>query len=173
MNRHDRKAWKAARTLDDLGELVIRWMNGEIKETPSHMGGPCAETIPLIPELAVMNRGGFITTNSSRADIGTEDEQSAWVCGFAADATLPSLRDTAAGTPLELGACRRCWHECERSGLWWRCPWADELGFWSERCPALAATLECCWLVSVYDPEPGRNDLLWGTLTHALTRSAT
>ena len=168
MNRRDRKAWKSARTLDDLGELVVRWLNGELKENPGHLGPPCAETIPLIPALTAINRGGFITVNSQLADMRWEDEQNTWVCGFATDAVLVRLREAVAGTPLEFTACRRCVHECDGSSIWAWCPWSDETSFWSERSPAVAAALHDCWIVSVADHEPGRNDLLWDTLTHVL-----
>ena len=169
MNRRDRKAWKAARALDDLGETVIRWLNGEITQTPSHMGPPAAETIPLIGELTVMNRGGLITVNSQRAGTREDRAWTAWVCGFANDAVLLILREAVKGTPLTLCACRQVHHECEQSGLWCCCPWVDETRFWSERCPSVADDLHDSWLVTVEDPEPGRNELLWPALAYALS----
>jgi hypothetical protein len=172
MNRRDRKAWRNARTLEDLGELVIRWLNGEIKQTPGHMGPPCDETIPLIPALTVINRGGFITDGSQLAETLHGETWNTWVDGFATDATLAVLREAVAGTPLILTACRRCAHECDRAAHWHRCGWGDAVGFWSQRCPALIDELDACWLVSIEDPEPGRNDLLWDTLARALTGKA-
>lgn len=168
MNRHDRKAWKAVRTPSDLGAMVIRWLNGEVKETPGHAGPPDRETIPLIPALTVINRGGFITDNSQLADEDEEGAYSAVVSGFATDATLALLREAAAGTPLIVAACRARAHECERSSFWWRCPWGNAADFWAERCPAVADEIYGCWYVTVEDPEVGRNDLLWRTVTWAL-----
>jgi hypothetical protein len=172
VNRHDRKAWKAARTLDDLGELVIRWLNGKITETPDHMGPPEAETIPLIDALTVINRGGFITVMSQLADEDDDGVCNAWVDGFATDAVLRHLKVAVYGTPLTLTVCRRGVHDHKRNGHWWesRCQWRMVTGYWAERCPAAADAIRECWLVSVEDPEPGRNDVLWGVLTHALIR---
>jgi hypothetical protein len=95
VNRHDRKAWKSARTLDDLGELVIRWLNGEITETPDHMAEPDPETVPLIDALTVINRGGLITVMSQRAESDGGQAWNTWVDGFATDAVLERLRWTA------------------------------------------------------------------------------
>jgi hypothetical protein len=168
MNRADRKAWRSAGTLTDLGELVVRWLNGEIQQTPCHMGPPERETIPLIPALTVINRGGLITACSQRAETLNGDTWNTWVDGFATDAVLERLQEAVAGTPLVLAACSRRVHEHDRARIWARCLWREETGFWAERCPAVAAALQGCWFVSVEDPEPGRNDLLWGTLTRAL-----
>ncbi|MGH3299148.1 MAG: DUF6919 domain-containing protein [Trebonia sp.] len=173
MNRRDRREWKSARTLDDLGELVIRWLNGEIRQTPCHMGAPESETIPLIPALTVINRGGFITACSQLAETREEDAWNTWVDGFAADAVLDRLREAVASTPLILAACRRRVHGHDQSDNWTRCLWREETGFWAERCPAVADALHDCWFVSVEDPEPGRNGLLWDTLTRALAGEAT
>lgn len=164
VNRADRKKWKSARTRADLGELVIAWLNGEIKQTPCHMGPPESETIPLIPALTIINRGGFITTCSQLAETRGEDTWNTWVDGFASDAMLSRLREAVAGTPLILAACRPPAHEHDRSDIWTRCLWREENLWWTEKCPALRDELRACWFVSVSDPEPGRNDLLWGVL---------
>ena len=50
---------EAGETVADLGELVIAWLNGEIRETPGHCGPPAAETLPLIPALTVLNLRGL------------------------------------------------------------------------------------------------------------------
>ena len=174
MNRSDREAWKSARTMDDLGELVIRWLNGELTETPDHMGPPEAETIPLIPALTMINRGGFITVMSQLAKTHGEQARNTWVDGFATDAVLERMRGAVAGTPLILGACRRRVHGHARNDHWWarRCQWRMVTGYWAEGCPAVADQLRGCWLVSVEDPEPGRNRLLWGALARALSGGA-
>jgi hypothetical protein len=170
MNRRDRGAWRGARTLDDLGELVVRWLNHEITETPDHAGPPEAETVPLTGALTVINRGGFITVMSQLAEASGGETWNTWVDGFATDATLKALRAAVEGTPLILGACRGREHEHERNDHWWqgRCQWRMVTGYWAEKCPAVAEDLRHCWLVSIEDPEPGRNLLLWGTLGRAL-----
>ena len=168
MKRADRKAWRSACTLDDLGELVVRWLNGEIEQTPCHTGPPERETIPLIPALTGINRAGFITTCSQLAETREGHAWNTWVDGFATGAVLARMREAVAGTPLNLAACSRRAHEHDRAALWAYCLWREETDWWAEKCPAVAGVLRDCWYVCVEDPEPGRNDLLWGTLTRAL-----
>ncbi|HEY1668571.1 MAG TPA: hypothetical protein VGG54_23000 [Trebonia sp.] len=160
MNRADRAKWKRAETIDDLAALVISWLNGDIEQTPSHTGGPETETIPLIPVLTRANRAGFLTEISQRAD--GDDE--AWVAGFASDAALLGLLAATAGTPLIVAACRGTVHDCDRAGIWWYCPWKEVANFWAERCPHVKDELYACWYVTVRDPEPGRNNVLWPAL---------
>jgi hypothetical protein len=76
------------------------------------------------------------------------------------------------GTPLILTACRRRVHDHKQNDHWWRnrCQWRMVTGYWADRCPAVADALADCWLVSVIDPEPGRNDM-WAALTGALALS--
>jgi hypothetical protein len=163
VRRADRRRWKQAATLADLGELVIDWLNGEIIETPAHGGPPCNETFPLIPALTVLNRAGFVTDESQLAETRGDDAWNTWVCGFASDEVLARLDEVVAGTPLLLTACRGCHHECDqRADEWWHCPWKDMTDFWAERCPHVE--LYGCWYVCVSDPEPGRNDVLWPAL---------
>lgn len=54
MKRAERRAWQAARSLADLGELTARWLDGELKETPGHLGPPDPETTELVPTLAAL-----------------------------------------------------------------------------------------------------------------------
>jgi len=37
MSRCDRRAWEQARTLLELGELVARWLEGDIASQPGYM----------------------------------------------------------------------------------------------------------------------------------------
>jgi hypothetical protein len=165
VRRADRARWKQARTLADLGELVIAWLNGEIRQTPGHCGPPCDETIPLIPALTVINRGGFVTDNSQLAESTGDGTWNTWVSGFAADDTLARLRAAVSGTPLTLDACRGRIHGCGRRP--WRlppCPRNQVTGFWAGACPHVAGALWGTWWVYIEDPEPGRNDRLWPAL---------
>lgn len=176
MNRADRRRWASARSLADLGELVVAWLNGEITQTPGHCGSPDDETIPLIPALTVLNRGGLITDNSQLAESAGGETWNTWVSGFATDGTLSRLREACAATDLEVSACRGHQHGCHwhgyrhpPRGFFWACPWRECTSFWTGRCPDVAAELRNCWFVVVEDPEPGRNDLLWKTLEGALS----
>lgn len=165
MRRADRRRWKQAATVADLGEVVIAWLNGEIVQTPGHLGPPDPETIPLIPALTVINRAGFVTDNSQRAGSRGDRVWNTWVCGFATDDVLGRLDRATEGTPLLLTACRGCHHECgQRAGEWWHCQWKDACDFWAQRCPRAGDVLYGCWYVEVSDPVAGRNDLLWPVL---------
>lgn len=167
MPRADCRAWASARSVSDLGERVIGWLHGDIKWTPGHCGPPCDETIPLIPALEILNRGGFVTDNSQLAETVDGRAWNAWVSGWADDATLARIRAATAGTGLIAAACRRTSHECDRMPSFWFCPWHDSVCFWSDRCPAMGSAFSDLWYVNVEDPEPGRNDLLWLTLVMA------
>jgi hypothetical protein len=170
MNRRDRNAWKAAPTLDDLAELVVRYLNGDIKQTPSYMGPVEAETLPIIAELTLINRGGFITENSQYGDDCPWGN--AWVDGFATDHVLARMIDAAAGTPLVVAACDPFHHEHKRAEHLVRCVRRELVGYWKDGCPNVAGFgLDACWFVSVEDPQVGRNDL-WGTLARALSVGA-
>lgn len=178
MNRADRDKWRSARTLPDLGELVIAWLNGRIRQTPGHCGSPDAETVPLIPALTVINRAGFITDNSQLAESRDGRTWNTWVSGFATSAMLARIRETCDGTDLEVSACRDHVHECHRAGrrgqgFFWACPWRECTGFWASRCPGVADELWDCWFVVVEDPEPGRNDVLWSVLATIATGEVT
>jgi hypothetical protein len=172
MKRADRKQWAAARTVTDLGELVISWLHGGIIQTPGHCGPPCDETISLIPVLEVLNRGGFVTDNSQRAETAPDGHTwNTWVSGWADDATLARIRDATTGTRLIAAACRRTSHECDRMPSFWCCPWHDSVCFWAGRCPSMREALAGLWYVNVEDPQPGRNDLLWDVLGEAFAFS--
>jgi hypothetical protein len=164
MSKHDRARWAGARSMADLGELVVAWLHGEIQQTPGHCAPPCDETIPLIPALTAANRAGFVTDNSQRAD-GWDWQWEAYVSGFAADADLARLREAAAGTPLVITACRRRHHEHEHpTGGWTGCPRRDQNGFWCDRSPRVAKEIRAAWYVVITDPQPGRNSVLWPAL---------
>lgn len=168
MSRQDASRWASARTMADLGEMVIAWLNGEITQTPGHCGPPERETIPLIPALTVINRGGFITDCSQLAESMDGETWNTWLDGFTSDAVLLKMRAAVDGTPLVLTACRGSYHECSQAAHLARCLGKEVPGFWADACPAIADELRDCWYVSVEDPEPGRNDLLWPTLAAAL-----
>jgi hypothetical protein len=153
----------------DLGELVIAWLLGEITQTPGHYGPPCDETIPLIPSLTVLNRGGFVSDNSQLAESIDGHTWNTWVDGFATDETLTRIRKAVVGTPLIVRACRGRIHQHERNRfVHVPCPRTDVTDFWATACPQVADALWDTWFVTIEDPEPGRNDLLWPVIAAAL-----
>ncbi|MGW3652499.1 DUF6919 domain-containing protein [Streptomyces sp. NPDC000878] len=64
MSRSDRLRWQSARTVTDLGELMARWLEGEIASRPGYQAryGPEDETEHLVPTLAALCREGYVTT---------------------------------------------------------------------------------------------------------------
>nr|WP_189846686.1 hypothetical protein [Streptomyces pluricolorescens] len=66
MSRADRRRWRAARTIADLGELMALWLEGEIASRPGYQPryGPEEETAHLVPVLAWLCRAGYVTTCS-------------------------------------------------------------------------------------------------------------
>lgn len=60
----DREAWERARTLEDLGELTARWLDGTLKYMPGYADEPDQETEPIRGVLAAANRRGLVTTDS-------------------------------------------------------------------------------------------------------------
>ena len=102
MSRADRRAWEAARTLADLGELTAQWLEGTIASQPAYTPGcgPDPETAPLIPVLACCNRAGYVTNCSQPGETGTGFDGAAWeqraaVEGFASPAVAGRIWEAA------------------------------------------------------------------------------
>jgi hypothetical protein len=108
MNRHDRKLWASARTLQDLSDLTARWLEGKIRYNPGYGGGPNSETTELIPVLAACNRAGFLTSSSQPgiADDGTGSAQRAAATGYADLATTNRLCAIAQAAGMKASAWR-------------------------------------------------------------------
>jgi len=192
MSRSDRRAWKQARTLTELGELTARWLEGDIASQPGYMPncGPDPETTELIPTLAKLNRAGYVTECSQPGmapTVGYDGRlwsQRAAVSGFADDATAARILTAVEGTELVLIA-----HGTPPRRRWWQ--WRRPVN------PAIVVTsagyqvstefgarmslgdLEGCLgdlgqegftavrdalQVTVIDPAWGRNDVLWPVL---------
>lgn len=99
MSRTDRRPWREARTVADLGELTALWLENRLGWCPGGYGTygdgrPDPETVPLIPTLATLNRGGFLTTGSQPGEAagrgwdGAQYAQRAAVDGHVADRQL-------------------------------------------------------------------------------------
>ncbi|MGP9023208.1 DUF6919 domain-containing protein (plasmid) [Streptomyces sp. BR1] len=95
MSRADRRAWKSAKTVADLGELMAQWLEGTLASWPGYQPnyGPDEETLHLVPTLVALNRAGFLTVGSQPGERGTGAdgmwwEQKAAVEGFVTDRAL-------------------------------------------------------------------------------------
>ncbi|WP_331720260.1 hypothetical protein OG985_49985 (plasmid) [Streptomyces sp. NBC_00289] len=73
MSRSDRRSWRSARTIGDLGELMALWLEGKIASRPGYQPrhGPDDETAHLVPTLAALCRAGYVTTQSQPGFAGT------------------------------------------------------------------------------------------------------
>jgi hypothetical protein len=182
-------AWHSARTLRDLGQLTGRWLEGRLADIPGYAASPAAETLPLVPVLAVVNRAGYVTNGSQPGTAGpgfdgARWEQRAAVEGFADPALTARIVDAAwrnglaviAHDPARLPRWR-FGHDRElpvtrRNGevvTWFgaHLPRRDLRDDWTgyRIChPDAIAALCGAWQVTVIDPQWGRSGLLWRVL---------
>lgn len=105
------RAWREARSFDELCELGARFIEGQLPFFPG-WGAPETdeETDGLESLLAAANRAGFLTLASQRgapespgAD-GRAERRRAFVCGFAAGATARSLERLTLDGELEIAS---------------------------------------------------------------------
>lgn len=108
MSRGERKRWRAASSLHDLGRLTAAWLEGGIASQPGYAPdcGPDLETEDLIPVLARANRAGYVTAGSQPgvdAEIGTDGAnwtQRAAVEGWMTPRHATELAEAATGAGL-------------------------------------------------------------------------
>lgn len=69
MSTADRRLWRSADSLQDLGDRVALWLTGAIASQAGYQPryGPDPETAHLVPVLARLNRAGYVTDCSSPA----------------------------------------------------------------------------------------------------------
>lgn len=198
LSRGDRGAWASAQTLADLGELTAQWLEGRIRQQPGYAGPVDVDEDDapgLTAALIACNRAGFVTSGSQAAgycgydDDGTYWVQYAAVTGYADDPTLQWLTDCLAG-PFEVcawAAARRrplfgwgrdedCCHVTYRDGIpvtgFGRHTAGDVADIYADCGDGAVAAAVAAWQVTVYDPEPGRNDL-WTALYEATSEIIT
>lgn len=75
--------WREAETFAELCELNARFIEGEIDFSPTYGGDLEAESKPLIPYLAALNRAGLLTTCSQPGVDYGHSKQRAFVDGLA------------------------------------------------------------------------------------------
>jgi hypothetical protein len=183
VNRADRRAWRSARSLEDLGALVARWLEGDIATAPGYDGPPSAETAALVPVLAPANRAGFVTSGSQPGATGRWEQRAA-VEGFASVRTALALTAAAqaagllviAHDPARLPRWRIRYRSCmgvtrdngqlvTRFGAQLsRRHLRDRWTGYGVCHPAAVDALCAAWQVTVVDPGWGRNDRLWAVL---------
>jgi hypothetical protein len=94
--RQQRRQWREAKSVDELGQCGAQWARGELGAHPGGYDVPDAETEPLLPVLARANAAGFFTYQSQPGGTFSEDEQlvetRAFVEGFLDRAKLHTFR---------------------------------------------------------------------------------
>ncbi|WP_157881130.1 DUF6919 domain-containing protein [Streptomyces griseoruber] len=105
MSWSDRRRWRSAHTVADLGELMALWLEGELRSWPGYMPGcgPDEETTHLIPSLAALNRAGFLTIASQPGETGTA------TTGCGTGSAPPSKASSATGR-----CTTSCWTPLKR-----------------------------------------------------------
>lgn len=104
-----RRAWGSARTHAELGELTVRYLRGELAESPSYLGPTDPETGPIRDDLVALNTAGLVTTQSQPGDDAEEVRGEIWEQRAFVEAWC--ARDTA----------ERLWRALERQGdVEWR-----------------------------------------------------
>lgn len=183
-----RRGWAESRTIADHGELVARWLEGTYRYTPGRLSPPNLETAPLVPDLVTLNRGGVVTTGSQPGATGADQAgrwvKRAYVTAYGDAAVIARLARAAVAAGL--------WVTCDpylgdavqtmpaqplpitfnlpdrtpRTGLFPAHGGWDWSGItWHS---ASREAWEDATQLAVVDPTPGRERLLWDTLTAAL-----
>ncbi|MFE7412915.1 DUF6919 domain-containing protein [Streptomyces laurentii] len=173
--------WRTARSLDDLGRLMARWLEGGIPSWPGYegpFGYEERDARHLVAPLAAVNRGGFLTTVSqpgddAQADDGARWRQRAFVCGYVRAhsgllARLPALERE--GLTVLVGRPARPVALTDRDRMptlavpAWR-PGRDHLAhIWAGTGRRALRDLRRGVPVCVLDPVWGRDDRLWPAL---------
>lgn len=179
LTRADRKLWAAAQTLDDLGELTAQWIEGKIESQPCYYGPVDVDEAPGLPEaLIACNRAGYVTNSSQEGHDGPGHDGAHWrqlaaVTGLTTQDTYRRLHASltphgfvVVGHPVP----RRSGHATvvtwREATAWTRFGGVDrdDIEFAYDECSAAAvAAAQAAWVVTVHDPQPGRNTL-WPVL---------
>ncbi len=182
MSSHDeRRLWQEARSLQELGWLMARWLEGDLSYQPGYGGDtPDSETAGIIPTLAKLNQAGLVTDQSQPGVVDAAGSQRAFVTGFAADALAEAVQTACKHTDLVVVALPPLAPPSEAQivvtldgedeNTWLgRCMGTDRIDSYSEElAPEALAALAAAWELQIFDPVWGRNDLLWPTLERAV-----
>lgn len=102
--REQRRRWREAQTVEQLGRLGAAWARGELGAHPFGYDVPDPETEPLRPVLALANEAGFFTYQSQPGGRWEEPEgvweQRAFVDGYLARSELLRFREYLEGAGM-------------------------------------------------------------------------
>lgn len=95
--------WQRAKSIDDLGLLVVDWLRVVDPATPMHFGLPDPETKQIADDLVTINSmGGVVTINSQPAEQGIVQQKHAFLIGIASAERMERIRTASAEAGLEL-----------------------------------------------------------------------
>ncbi|MFV8127518.1 DUF6919 domain-containing protein [Streptomyces syringium] len=192
MSRSDRRRWRAADTLAELGELMALWLEGEIASRPGYQPcyGPGEELAGLVPTLAACSRAGFVVLDGQDGVEGDAWDGAPWnqraaVQGFIDDeALLHRVLDAARSAGLQSIVHGPGFTDLAGPTIVTTWDGQDYTAFGEKIRPGyLRRIFEGCnrralravvgaWQVTLVDPVWGRDDVLWPALDAALGRSA-
>lgn len=159
-------AWRRAATLEEMGALVVRWLEGRDRVLPWHVGPPDPETAEIRGQLRVLNQRALVTTDSQPGLVNVRGMQRAWVRLLAYPDAARHLVMSAEGAgliaicagvrqlptdpvPITIASSGRV-ITSDRG--------APEKLFLKGQSKVVASR---AWSVTIIDPEWGRKSLLW------------
>ncbi len=179
----DAEQWREAKTLEELGELTAKWIEGKLSYYPCYGGDADAETTPLQETLAYFNRNGLVTTFSQPAEPIDEEGSSQRACvdGYAREEVAKKLAALGLCTDLLVLIYPPNWtggYQVPitlsefRPFTWCGTCWGyEELECFTEDCSEEALeSLRIAWKVVVIDLQWGREDYLWHHVHSALSK---
>lgn len=176
-----RLLWREPTTLTGIGELMARWLEGDITYQPSYYApAPDEETADLVSVLAEVNRAGMVTIFSQPGvPLVDGSGQRAAIDGFCHEEMVRRLQTAAWGTDLVTltfppdsqsdgavvvtvgGGQEFTWLGCTQDR-------GERLRFYcADLCEDALVDLCSAWQLQILDPVWGRNDLLWDVLRRA------
>lgn len=183
----DEALWRSARSLEELGELTARWLEGTLSWIPTYGDSPDPETGGLVHVLVSLNRAGFVTDFSQPGiPISADGQwgQRASVSGYCDERVAEQITRRLDPTDLvvlrfdpfpgELGDRTQVAVTLDEGVAYtwqgFRLPAVEVSHQWggylsSDALEAIDAATE----LHILDPVWGRNDLLWPTMLDAVS----
>ncbi len=175
----EEQRWSQPLTLQQIGELTARWLEGA-GWSPWNTGSPPdPETTALVPHLVSMSRSGYVTTFSQPGVDDALGAQRAAVDGLCNE----DIADRLAGLSLDsdlvvithypgVDATYEIPISLDEGRTFTICAGAhppDSL--WDGMHPETVRTIATAWQVTVIDPHWGRADGLWHAAVGAIQRA--
>lgn len=182
----DADAWKLCTTWKEAGELAARWFEGKSTFMPGNYDPqPDEETTPLLETLAAINRLGYFT-DQSQPGVAIADGcgQRAFVSGYCSETVAAVIASELLSTELVVitipPSSAPAGQICVTIDGGEQSTWVGIAGsshdiadqYFHETNERFAALLADSWQVHVFDPQWGRNELLWERLVPAMKLAA-